>query len=344
MKIASFQGVKWKNMKIRFATIGTSKITEKFLQAAACCEDFCLYAVYSRDLKKAEAFAEKHGAVTYYNDLDALAADESVDAVYIASPNHLHCTQAVRMMGAGKHVLCEKALASNAKEAKQMIQTSKEKNVVLMEAMRSVHDPGFDQIAENIKKLGKIRRVTFRYCQYSSRYDNFKEGQPQNIFDRNCSAGALMDIGVYCVYPMIQLFGEPVSISASAIQLNGGIDGIGTIVAAYRDMLAELIYSKITASDLPSEIQGEKGRMLIWSITDPRKLEIQYYHGENEVIEIPGAENNMQYEVPRFLRAVQRKADVSIYLQTSQQTLELMDEARRQTGIVFPADNVSGQR
>lgn len=331
-------------MKIKFATIGTSKITEKFLQAAVHCEDFCLYAVYSRDIKKAEAFAKKHGAVTYYDDLDALAADESIDAVYIASPNHLHCTQAVRMMDAGKHVLCEKALASNATEAEQMIRTAKEKNVVLMEAMRSVHDPGVDQITGNIEKLGKIRRVTFRYCQYSSRYDNFKKGQPQNIFDRNCSAGALMDIGVYCAYPMIQLFGEPVSISASAIRLNGGIDGIGTIVATYGDMLAELIYSKITASDLPSEIQGEEGRMMIWSITDPRRLEIQYYHGENELIEIPGAENNMQYEIPRFIGAVQGKTDVSGYLRTSKQTLKLMDEARRQTGIVFPADSAGGPR
>lgn len=325
-------------MKIRFAVIGTSKITEKFLQAASCCDDFLLYAVYSREKSRAEAFAKKHGAVKCYDNLDMLAADGAIDAVYIASPNHMHHSQAIKLMNAGKHVLCEKAMASNEREVADMVKVSEKKSVVLMEAMRSVYDPGFEKIRENLFKIGKIRRVTFRYCQYSSRYDNFKKGQQQNIFDRNCSAGSLMDIGVYCVYPMVCLFGNPQKITSSSVLLSGGIDGMGTITATYEDMIAELIYSKITQSSLPSEIQGEDGNLLIWNITDPRRLEIQHRSGDHEIIDVPGSKNNMQYEIQKFIQVVQGKDDVKEYLRISQSVMKIMDEARRQSGIEFPAD------
>lgn len=245
---------------VRFAVIGTSRITEKFLRSAENCPDFSLEAVYSRTLERGRAFAQKYGARRVYDSLAGLAEDPQVDAVYIASPNASHYSQAMQMMEAGKHVLCEKALASNLPQAGDMFACAREHGVVLMEAMRSIHDPGFQKIRENLPKLGKIRRADFRFCQYSSRYDDFRAGKPQNIFDVNCSAGALMDIGVYCVHPLLGLFGTPDRILAAPVMLRGGIDGAGTILAEYEDKIAELVYSKITSTGLPSEIQGGKGR------------------------------------------------------------------------------------
>ncbi|MGN0313884.1 MAG: Gfo/Idh/MocA family protein [Fusicatenibacter sp.] len=326
------------SMSVQFATIGTSKITGKFLEAAGKCEDFRYCAAYSRDRERAKAFAKMYGAVRYYADLEELASDPDVDAVYIASPNHMHHDQAIRLMKAGKHILCEKSIASNAREAAEMMETAEQHRVVLMEAMRPIYDPGFEKIAECLAKIGKIRRVTFRYCQYSSRYDSFREGTHHNIFDRNCSAGSLMDIGVYCVEPMVQLFGVPSEIKAFAVLLEGGIDGLGTILAKYEDMIAELIYSKITDSKEPSEIQGEKGRMLIWNITNPRRIVIRYYDGMEEEYEVPGEENNMLYEIQRFLLAVQQKKQMDDYLKISLESMKIMEEARRQIGVSFPAD------
>lgn len=324
---------------IRFATIGTSKITDKFLEAAKCCEEFQLQAVYSRSRDKAKAFAAKHAAGTYYDSLEELSEDSKVDAVYIASPNYMHCQQAITMMRAGKHVICEKSLGSNCKEVDLMFQTARENGVVLLEAVRSLHDPGYQVILENLNKLGMIRRAEFRFCQYSSRYDGFKRGERHNIFDVCCSAGSLMDIGVYCVEPLVMIFGKPESIQASSVMLRGKIDGTGTIVAQYQDMVGELIYSKITDSHLPSEIQGENGTMLISSIADPRTITIQYRDGKEETIQCGSWTNNMIFETDTFIRAIEKGDLLRQYEQISRESMRLMDLARSQCGIRFPADH-----
>ena len=91
---------------IGFATIGTSKITRKFLSAAKECAGFKLAAVYSRDIKKAEQFAGEQGAERFYDSLDMLAAAKDVEAVYVASPNYMHYKHVMKLLKAGKHVFC----------------------------------------------------------------------------------------------------------------------------------------------------------------------------------------------------------------------------------------------
>lgn len=324
---------------IRFAVIGTNKITDKFIQAASLCKDFKLTAVYSRTKERAIEFGSKYGVTVVYDDLDELAASNEIDAVYVASPNSFHASQSIKIMKGKKHVLCEKTIASNQKELKEMIQASEENGVVLLEAMRSVFDPGFKVIQDNLYKLGPIRRVTFQYCQYSSRYDNFKKGIIENAFNPIFSNGGLMDIGVYCVHPLVKLFGMPKKIWFNAVILENGIDGAGTIMVQYKDMQGELIYSKITNSALPSQIQGEKGSMIIREISDIREVTIVYNNGEKEEISIINKyDNNMYYEVEEFIKLIQTKENAKIHNQYSFMELEIMDEARKQIGLKFPAD------
>lgn len=324
---------------IRFAIIGTNKITDKFIEAANLCKDFKLTAVYSRTKERAIEFGSKYGVTSVYDDLDELAASNEVDAVYIASPNSFHASQSIKMMKGKKHVLCEKTIASNQRELKKMIQSSKENGVILLEAMRSVFDPGFKVIEDNLYKLGFIRRVTFQYSQYSSRYDNFKKGIIENAFNPIFSNGALMDIGVYCIHPLVKLFGMPKKIWSNAVILENGIDGAGTIMVQYKDMQGELIYSKITNSALPSQIQGEKGCMIITEIPDVREVTIVYNNGEREEISVMNKyDNNMYYEVEEFIKLIQTKENAKIHNQYSLMELEIMDEARKQMGLKFPAD------
>ena len=210
---------------IRFATIGTSAIVDRFLEAAALCEGLVHTAVFSRKKETAKAFAKKHGAEFIYTDLKELAESSDIDAVYIASPNSCHCEQAVEMLKHGKHVLCEKPAASNAAELQRMRAAAENGQAVLLEAMRSVYDPGFQAIEANLYRLGKIRSVSFRFCQYSSRYDNFRKGIIENAFRPELSNGALMDIGVYCVHPLVRLFGMPEKIEGASVFLENGVDG-----------------------------------------------------------------------------------------------------------------------
>lgn len=323
---------------VRFATIGTNFITEWFLEAAGHCEGLSYAAAYSRNEETAKAFAQKHGAGRWCTDLEELAEADDVDAVYIASPNSLHCGQAIQMMRHGKHVLCEKAAASNSRELEEMLAAARENRVVCLEAMRPAFDPGLVAVQNSLQKLGKIRRVSFQYAKYSSRYDKFKAGIVENAFNPAFSNGALMDIGVYCVHPLIKLFGRPQQIHAEALILPGGIDGAGTILAQYPDMMADLMYSKICDNHLPSQIQGENGTMLIQDIPNPTDLFIYYRNGDTEEIHIEKEGINMIYEVREWQRLIEAHLSGEEHNRYSVMAMEVMDEARRQTGVVFPAD------
>ena len=328
-------------MKINFGVIGTNVITERFLEAGKDAEGFCLRGVYSRSREKAVDFARKHGADLAFDSLEDMASCKEIDAVYVASPNSLHASQSIQMLKGGKHVLCEKPIASNQREFEEMKKVALENRRVLLEAMRSVYSPGFQAIRENLHKLGKIRRVSFQYCQYSRRYDNFKKGIIENAFNPALSNGALMDIGVYCVHPLVSLFGKPEKVISSSLKLSNGIDGAGTILAEYPDFQGELLYSKITDSRVPSQIQGEEGSLVIREIPDPQEVVLYYRDGRTETLEIPRTENNMVYEIREFLRLIREKRYSHEYLENSQMEIELMDEVRRQQKIFFPADRKS---
>lgn len=321
---------------IRIGVIGTNKITDKFLEAGKGNKEFQLKAVYSRTPERALEYAGKHGADLTFNRLEGLAECREIDAVYIASPNSLHASQSILMMKHGKHVLCEKPIAGSRQELRQMTEAAKENKVVLLEAMRSVFSPGFQAIKENLHKLGIIRRATFQYCQYSSRYDNFKRGIVENALNPQFSNGALMDLGVYCIHPIAALFGKPSVIKSSSLKLSNGIDGAGTALLEYPGMQAELLYSKISDSKIPSQIQGEDGTMVIREISNPQAVTIYYRNGETEELDFPGEENNMCYEIETFIHLIKENKGSSPYREYSELELEIMDEIRRQQVIIFP--------
>lgn len=323
---------------IRYATIGTNFITEWFLEAAAQIPSLAYAAAYSRKEETAAAFAKKHGAERIYTDLEELAAAPDIDAVYIASPNSLHCEQATLMLSHGKHVLCEKTITSNERELKGLIELAESRGLVLMEAMRSVYEPGFAAIRENLPRLGKIRRVSFQFGKYSSRYDKFKQGIVENAFDPSFSNGALMDIGVYCVHPLVRLFGMPEKILADAVLLPGGVDGAGTILAHYDGMQAELLYSKITDNRLPSQIQGEEGTMVIRDINHLWDVVFYDRKGACETLISLPQQGSLLDETLEWVRLMEGGKTGEEHYAYSLMELRVMDEARRQCGIRFPAD------
>ncbi|MBM7565492.1 Gfo/Idh/MocA family protein [Paenibacillus sacheonensis] len=325
---------------IRFGIIGSNFITDQFVAAVREVEGVALSALYSRTAERAEEYASKNGIPLTFTDIGEMAASGEVDAVYIASPTSFHAEQAILCMREGKHVLCEKPAASNARELQRMIETAKENGVVFMEAMKSSFMPGFQAIRELLPSLGTIRRYTASYCQYSSRYDAFRAGNVLNAFKPEFSNGALMDLGVYCVYPLVLLFGAPERISASGTMLSSGVDGQGSIIAGYKDMEAIITYSKISNSSLPAEIQGEEGTMIIDAINLPRQITVRYRDGRVKEASAPEQGLVMSYEVRAFAELIQEGVQESP-LNSHANALAVMnvlDEARRLQGLVFPAD------
>lgn len=326
---------------LRFGIIGTNWITERFIQAAEETEQFALTAVYSRTEEKGKAFAAKYNSnPEVFTDLEKMVSSDQVDAVYIASPNSYHAEQAILCMSHGKHVLCEKPFASNVEETQRMIRAAKENDVLLMEAMKSTLMPNFRVITNNLYKIGRVRRYFASYCQYSSRYDAFKQGTVLNAFNPVYSNGSLMDLGIYCLYPMVTLFGKPESLQATGIMLSSGVDGEGSILMRYEDMDAVVMYSKIADSYAPAEIQGENGTLIIDKINQPYDVKIMYRDGTVEDLRQPQMQESMFYEAREFIELAQsgrRESGVNT-LANSLIVAEIMEEARRQIGLKFPAD------
>lgn len=326
---------------MRFCTIGTGKIVDLFLSAASTVSGFELAAVYSRDKEKAKSFAEKHAAESFLSDLDELAQRSDIDAVYIASPNSLHFEQAMLMLSHKKHVLCEKPAATNRTQLKKMLGCAKENGVIFLEASRHLHAPSFELIKKLLPRLGKLRRVSLVYNQYSSRYDNFKRGIVENAFNPAFSNGAIMDIGIYCIELCAALFGEPLRIFSDCIKLTDSIDGQGFILAAYEEHLVEMSYSKICSEPLGSEFVGEEGALLLDSLNDPKKLTLIPRFGEKEEFFCSKGENNLIYEIEDFIGYASGKAGAQFFADVSLTALSIADKARKTTNIVFPDDEIS---
>ena len=259
--------------KIRFGVIGTNNITDWVIAGGREDERFELAAVCSRTRERAEEFAAKHSIPHIFTSLEEMAKCPLIDAVYIATPNYMHARQSILCMDNGKHVLCEKPFASNAREVRAMIDAARRNNVTLMEAMISTLNPNFAIVKERIKQIGTVRRYFASYCQYSSRYDKFKEGIVLNAFKPELSNGAVMDIGIYTIYPMVALFGRPEKIDAQGVLLHTGVDGQGAVNLQYKGMNATILYSKIANSSLPTEIEGEEGNLLLDRIHITRSVD-----------------------------------------------------------------------
>ncbi len=331
---------------IRFGTIGTGFITKHFIGGALETKELTLAAIYSRNLENAQELGDLfkdsiENDISYFSDLETMAKSDKIDAVYIASPNSLHIEQAKLFLSHGKHVLVEKPAASNLTELKEATALAKEKGLVFMEGMKSLTMPAYLALKENLPRIGQVRKFIGNYCQYSSRYDRHKNGEWVNTFQSKFSNGALMDIGVYCIYPVVELFGAPEEVKAVGTLLeNGGVDGSGSMLLKYAQLEASLTYSKISDSFIGSEIQGELGSIMIDRIGSPLELTLILRDGTKEVITPKTKDNDFYYEAVEFAKTIKEGKSFSpIYREElSHQVHDIMTKARQQIHLVFPAD------
>lgn len=325
--------------KIRFATVGTN-ITDTFLNAARTVPEFELAAVFSRSRERAEEFAGRHHAARYFTDLAEMAQWAGYDAVYIGAPIAFHYSYAKLFLEHGKHVFLEKAFTANAEQAGELIRLAREKKLLLMEAMMTTCFPNFFQIRDNLQKLGKIRRYVANFGSYSIRYDDYKAGKSVDTFCRDLCNGAMLDMGVYCVAPMVALFGKPVEIKAFGVLLESGVDGQSTVICRYPEMDAVNLVTKIADSFLPSEIAGEEGTLVLDHIQRLGKMEIRYRDGRTESIRVEQTEHGMVYELKDFIRTLKegRLESAGNPHQLTLDVMEVLDEIRRQVGVHYDCD------
>ena len=301
--------------RVRIAIVGTNFISDRFAEAASLSKKARVCAIYSRKLDTGAVFAQRHGIKKVYDSYEKMLADSEIDAVYIASPHVAHAAQAVGALDAGKHVLCETAMERSGR--------------VILEAVRPDFDPALEIIKAILPRLGKIRRVRFEYCQYSSRYDRFKSGDILNAFNPEMKNTALADIGIYPLHICALLFGAPESIGGESVFLSNGFEAMGNITMGYGDMLAEIVYSKITESVNPSVIEGENGSITIDKLNAPTEIKLKMRDGEWQTLDYVPAENNMVYEIDAFSDMVGGVLSSLPFITATECAMRVVDEVYR---------------
>lgn len=315
-------------MSLKLGVIGTNFVSAWLCEAVSLTEGIVLDAVYSRREETGRTFAEKHKIPHVFTDMDRFLSS-GIEAVYIASPTCCHFEQAMAALEKGLHVLCEKPLVMRGAECAALQKQAKEKGVLLMEAMRPAHDPAFAMVKEHLARLGRIRRVSFEYCQYSSRYDRYKGGEVLNAFEPAVSGGALFDIGIYPLFWCTALFGKPLTVKAASTFLENGFEGGGSLLLSYEGFQATVTYSKICDSVIPSVITGENGSLVIHKMQSPEKLVFCPRGKDAVTLDYTPAPNNLVHEVKDFVRIIQNGGEnpFDAYTATLLETLDLAVEA-----------------
>ena len=334
---------------IRFGIIGTGRISDWVLKGAFEDPRIVVTAVCSRTAEAAERFLARHpelAGARVYTSVEELAQDDNVDAVYIGTPNQTHHSYAICCLNAGKNVLCEKPLAVNADQARDMVQAARKAGRLLMEAMVSTLNPNFRAAVEKIGGISPVRHYTSYFCQYSSKYEELKRGVTASSFQPH-TAGALRDVGIYTLYPLLSIFGKPDSVSADMIGFQtseGPVDVHGTLRLGYEGMQATLTYSKICDSFIPTEISGENGNILLDEVHIARKAEF-IPHGAPSSGQGPkasghiiseGLEHNEYYyefkELADLMENGRLESEINS-LDTSVYAMEIIDEALKQNDL-----------
>ena len=207
--------------KLRWGVFSTSNIgrvaVNPAIQASSNGE---LLAVASRDDVRAREFAEKGGIPTHYGSYEALLDDDLIEAVYNPLPNSLHREWTIRAAEKGKHILCEKPLALNAAECREMAAAAAANGVTLLEAFMYRFHPRTEKVLEMVRSgaVGEVKQIRSSFTFPLTRPDNIR-------WDPELGGGALMDVGCYCVNVSRTLAGkEPVEVRAMANFRASGVD------------------------------------------------------------------------------------------------------------------------
>lgn len=289
--------------------------------------------------EETEGLARQYGIETCYYDYEDML-HSGLDTIYVALPNFLHYSFAKKALEAGKNVILEKPGTANADEFEELRALAGEKDKLLIEAMTTHYLPAYRGIREDLGKLGDIRIVSVNYSQYSSRYDSFKQGEVLPAFDPKKAGGALMDLNVYNLHFVVGLFGKPNAVAYHA-NIQRGIDTSGIMVLEYDGFQAVCIGAKDCKAPVLSSIQGDEGNILVHiPVNQMQAYEINKNTGEGREKNFNEGKHRMYYEFCEFIRMVdthdRKKAEEM--LETSITVARIMQEGRRQEGIIFGSD------
>ena len=324
---------------LRLGTIGTSWITEQFIEAAIETRKYHLEAVYSRTEERANDFQKKFSAKKTYTDWNAFLSDGNIDVIYIASPNSLHFDQAIQILKHQKHAIVEKPMITSLADWDELIRVAKEENKMVVEAARHLYEPNFIQATKMIQSLPEVYGASLTYSKYSSRYDNVLAGEEPPIFSPNFGGGAANDLGIYVVYAAIKWFGKPNKVHAFTRKIQTGVDGIGTAILRYDNFDVTLNFGKINTSNHPVEIYSPDETLIFDAVTGLSEgftMNSRTADKKSIPFEI-SSDNPLQWEADAFAEIMMNydtpksKDTLAEWWTVSKQVHEVLEEIRKAT-------------
>lgn len=329
---------------LNWGIVATGGIANTVSGEIAQLEDANLYAVSSRRQESADAFAAAHGVAKAYGDdgdvpgYQRLLADDAVDVVYVATPHAQHFEIVRDALNAGKHVLCEKSLTINGREAAELVALARERKLFLMEAVWSRFLPSIQRafaIAAS-GELGDIKWVSAD-LGFPAPYD-----PSARIWAPADGGGALLDLTVYTLLWPLGTLGFPQSVSAIGTLTEDGVDSQNALTLAYDGgAIAQLTSSLLAHGPRSASVAGSKGFLQTQgSINNPRELLIRTGWDEPRTERFDAVGIGYTYELREVTRCIQQGLTESpvMPLDDSLKTMRLFDGVRAQLGVRYPND------
>ena len=325
--------------KHKWGIIGTGAIARKFAEALSGTEGAECFAVASRTLEKAEAFAQEYGFTKAYGCYKELTEDPEVEVVYIATPMANHYDDSLMCIANVKNVLCEKSITLNTPQFEYVLSEVKKHDVFFMEAMCMKCRPTYRKVREWIDS-GRIGEVRFIKADFLNHIPYDSESR---LYKADCGGGAMLDLGVYPITIAADfLGGKPDEIVSAAVIGNDGVDLNNTTILKYDNAAASLDSGFQLQCRNNALISGTDGYITMgdWFHCS---CEAYLYDNGSTLIEsaiIPEEINGYEYEVREVQRCLENGLKQSPLVPHSEtlDVMRIMDECRRQWGMKYPQE------
>jgi predicted dehydrogenase len=327
---------------LRIGVLGAARIAPAALMRPARVVDgVAVTAVAARDPRRARRFAERYRVATVHPDYAAVLADPEVDAVYVPLPNGLHAEWILAALAAGKHVLCEKPLTSNAAQAREVADAADRSGLVVMEAFHYRYHPLMARVRQLLDEgaVGRIRRMRASFCFLLYRSSDIR-------YRLDLAGGATMDAGCYPVSLLRFLAGtEPEVVSARAELRSPGVDRAMTAHLRFpgadgadvsdgidAEMVASLWSRRLLG--ISAQVWGDAGRLRVFNYLMPAHYHRLTWHsgGRTHRERVPG-EATYTHQLRAFLSAVRDGGPVPTSARDGVANMAVIDGIYRAAGL-----------
>lgn len=319
----------------KIAIMGTGNIAKLMAKTIKKMKNVKCYAVASRELSRAEAFAKEFGIKKAYGSYEEMVQDKKIDLIYIATPHSEHYANMKLCIENGQAVLCEKAFTANAKQAEEVLALARQNNVFVAEAIWTRYMPMVDTI-KGILSSGVIGEITMMTSNLA-----YPLGHVQRMVEPALAGGALLDLGIYPINFALMMFGTDIkSMTSCCTKLPSGVDATNSITLTYQDGKQAVLSSNMLAiSDRRGVFYGSNGYIEVENINNFESITV--YDKDRKVINkinAPKQFTGYEYEVEACLEALDKGALECPQMPHAEtiRVMKMMDSLRREWGIRYP--------